>query len=290
MSKQSFNQISENEISLRDLLYFFLESWKDIALFGVLGILGAALYIWLTPNQYQATAQIQMAQIQLSQVSISNNANTGTNPSIVNIEDANSVIARLKLPTAYSAQEIKACGLEAYGAPFEKLVSAVKFSTVKGGSVIELKINLDSKETAIACAHALFENIRNYQNKIIKPDIEEAKILLLKNNDRLAKIQTLIAEADKFGIANLSAYFSSRDEVKFLLHEITRLNSFVAMVESKQAKFLSPIYVPDYPVSPNKKIIIVVCIMAGIILGLCSFWMRRYWQSIKIINKDLLIK
>lgn len=286
MSQQSFNQISEDEITIRNLVYFFLKSWKIIVLSGILGVLGATLYIWLTPNQYQANANIQMAQISINNI----NNNAGTNPSIVNVEDSNLVIARLKLPTAYSAQEIKACGLEASGAPYENLVSAIKFSAIKGGSVIELKINLDSKVIALTCAQALFENIKNYQNEIIKPDIEEAKILLLKNNDRLANLQILISEADKFGAANLAAYFSSRDEIKFLFEEISRLNSHILKLESKQAKLLSPIYVSNSPVSPNKRIIIVLGIMVGILIGLCSFWIRKYWQSIGNINKALSIK
>ncbi len=291
MLKQSFYQISEKEITLSDLVYFFLESWKRLILSVVLGILGATIYIGLTPNQYQATAQIQMAQISINNnANAGTNSNTGTNSFIVNVEDSNSVMARLKLPTAYSTEEIKACGLETSEAPFEKLASIIKFSGVKGGAVIELKINLNSKEIAISCAQALFENIKRYQNQIIKPDIEEAKVLLLKNNDRLANLQILIAEADKFGPANLAAYFSSRDEVKFLLQEVLRLNSFIAMADSKQTKLLSPIYVPASPVFPNKKIIILIGVMTGLFLGFFSLWIRRYWQSTRDISNTLLNK
>jgi hypothetical protein len=41
-------------------------------------------------------------------------------------------MARFKLPTTYSAQEIKACGFESTEGSAEKLVKIAIFSAVKG--------------------------------------------------------------------------------------------------------------------------------------------------------------
>ena len=274
MSEQSFNSMQEDEISLRDIVDFLVESWKTIVLTGILGVFSSVAYLWVTPNQYLATAQIQMAQISAS------NNNNNTNPLGINIEEPNLLIARFKLPSNYSTKEIMACGFESSKSPFESLVTAVKLSAVKGvGSMVELKINRDNKETAIACAQSLFENIKASQNEIIKPYIEEAKILLVKYQDRLTNSQSLISRADKSGAALSASYLASRDEVKFLTDEILRLNAFIVSADSKQAKLVSPIYASDDPVFPKKTISLIVGLMVGLFLGLLLAYGKRSYVA-----------
>lgn len=265
MSEQSFNIISEDEISIKDIIDFLVESWKSIVLTGLFGLIGSIVYLLMTPNQYQATAQIQMAQISAN----SNNNNNNTNPLGVNIEDPNLLMARLRLPSTYSNQEIKSCDFESAEAPSEALVKVAKFSPVKGVlSMIELKVNRESKEVAIACAQSLFDSIKASQNEIIKPYIEEAKTLLVKYQERLTNSQALVSRADKSGAALSAAYLANRDEVKFLTEEILRLNTFITTADTRQAKLVSPIYASDVPVFPKKTISLILGLMSGLFLGL----------------------
>lgn len=278
MSEHSFDSLQDDEISLKDIIDFLIESWKSIAVAGVLGIVGATTFLWVTPNQYQATAQIQMAQINAN----NNSNNNNTNPLGVNIEEPNLLMARLKLPTTYSIQEIKSCGFEASKMPSESLANAAKFSAVKGvGSMIELKINRDSKEVAITCAQSLFENIKASQNQIIKPYIEEAKTLLIKYQARLSNSQTLVSRADKSGAALSAAYLANRDEVKFLTEEILRLNTFITTAETRQTKLVSPIYVSNKSVYPKKTMSLVVGLLGGLFSGLLYVIARRTWRNYK---------
>jgi capsular polysaccharide biosynthesis protein len=275
MSEQSFNQPLEDEISLKDIIDFLMESWKTILGVGLLGLLGSVGFLAVTPNQYEATAQIQVAQI-------SANNNNNTNPLGVNVEDPNLLMARLKLPTTYSAAEIKACGLEGQKMPAESLVSMSKFSAVKGvGSIIELKIRMESREQAVICAQALFENIRESQNQIIKPYIEEAKGLLIKYQARLKEAQELVIRADKSGAALSAAYLANRDEIKFLTDETIRLNAFIAAGDVRQAKLVSPIYSSEAAVFPKKKITLMVGLLAGLFLGLLLVMVRKVWNNYK---------
>ena len=272
MSEQSFNQPSEDEISLKDVIDFLVESWKTIIGVGLLGLLGSVGFLAITPNQYEATAQIQMAQISAN--------NNNTNPLGVNVEEPNLLIVRLKLPTTYSAAEIKACGLEDQKMPAESLVSMSKFSAVKGvGSIIELKIRMESKDQAVICAQALFENIRKSQSQIIKPYIDEAKVLLTKYQARLKEAQGLVTRADKSGAALSAAYLANRDEVKFLTDESIRLNTFVTAGDARQTKLVSPIYVSEAPVFPKKKISLIVGLLAGLFLGLMLVMIRKVWNN-----------
>jgi capsular polysaccharide biosynthesis protein len=276
MSEQSFNQPLEDEISLKDIIDFLMESWKTIVGVGLLGLLGSVGFLAVTPNQYEALAQIQMAQISAN----NNNNNNNINPLGVNVEEPNLLMARLKLPTTYSAAEIKACGLEGQKMPAESLVSISKFSAVKGvGSIIELKIRIESREQAVVCAQALFENIRESQNQIIKPYIEEAKGLLTKYQARLKEAQELVTRADKSDAALSAAYLANRDEVKFLTDESIRLNTFVTAGDARQAKLVSPIYASEAAVFPKKKITLMVGLLAGLFLGLLLVMVRKVWSN-----------
>ncbi len=260
MSNQNLNPVIEDEISRKDIIDFLVESWKTIILTGFLGLVGSITYLWVTPSQYQATAQVQMAQI---------SANKNNYPLGVNIEDINLLMARLKFPSTYSTQEIKACGFESSTTSAENLVTAAKFSAVKGvESIIELKINRDNRETAIACLQSLFEKIKASQNEIIKPYIEEAKTLLIKYQDRLTNAQSLVSRIDKSEAALSAAYLANRDEVKFLTEEILRLDTFIATSDARQSKLITPIYASRSPVFPNKKLSLTIGLMIGLFLGL----------------------
>ncbi len=282
MSNQSFNQPLENEISLKQIIDFLMESWKIILSISLLGLLGSVGFMALIPNQYEATAQIQMAQISANN-NINNN-NNNTNLLGVNVEEPALLLARLKQPTTYSAAEIKACGLENEKRPAESLVELSKFSAVKHvGTIVELKIRRGSKEQALICAETLFQNIRASQNQIIKPYIEEAKALLTKYQARLKEAQELVARADKSGAALSAAYLANRDEVKFLTDESIRLNTFVTAGDTRQTKLISPIYVSETPVFPKKKMTVIIGLLLGLILGLLFVMTRKclvnYWVS-----------
>jgi hypothetical protein len=277
MSEQSFSSTPENEISLKDIIDFLIESWQTIVLTGLLGIVGSVAYLWLTPNQFQAAAQIQIGQY-----SINDNR---TNPVGVNIEPPNLLLARLKLPATYSAREIMACGLEYSKSPSEALAAKAKFSAVKGVDTwIELKINHESKEIAIACAQSLFESIKTSQNEIIKPFIDKAKDALIKYQDRSNNAQSLISRADKSGATLSAAYLSTRDELKFLSEEILRLNAFIASADTRQAKLVSPIYASDNPVAPKKRVVLITGLFLGVFLGLLLMIGKRALFSYKTAN------
>ncbi len=269
MSEKFFKTMPREEVSFKDVTDFIAESWKITFFFGFLGVICAVIFLLITPKEYEAIAQIQVAQIATS--------NTNTSPLGANIEDPSFLITRLKIPTNYSDKEIKACGIESIGNPFEALTNSAKFSVVKGaGSMIELKINRKDKELAFFCANALFEAIKESQVKIIIPYVNEAKILLEQYQARLSNAQSLVARADKSGAALSAAYLANRDEVKFLTEEIMRLNTFITSFDTRKTKLVSPIYVSDLPVYPKNKSILLVGIVAGLLSGILLVMCKKF--------------
>lgn len=273
MSETLNKRMAEDEMSLNDIIDFFLGAWKIMLISGILGIAGSAAFLLITPKQYEATALIQMAQ-----------TNTGgsISPFGVNVEDPNVLLARMKSPGSYSAENFKICGLEGSKSPAESLSNAVNFSVLKGvNTYIELSIRMESKEQAVSCVNSIFERIRDSQNQILKPYIEEAKIFLAKYQARLVDLRKIIAvaTASKSGpeIAHL-------DEVKLLTDETIRLDAFIAAVDARQSKIISPIYASETPVYPKKRQSFVFGLLGGLFFGLALAVAKKTIMSYHMNN------
>jgi capsular polysaccharide biosynthesis protein len=154
---------------------------------------------------------------------------------------------------------------------------------VKGVSnVVELRIRMESKDQALVCANSLFENIRNSQNQVIKPYIEEAKSLLVKYQSRLEDAKMIAARGDKPGFPLSAAYLINREEVNFLTDESIRLNNFITAGEARQAKLISPIYISEAPVFPDKKLGLILGVAAGLFLGFLVMLAKRGYAIYKV--------
>ncbi len=278
-SKINESDLSESEISLVDVIEFLQESWKTIAGFTVLGIAGAALFIWVIPKQYEASAQIKMAQIP----NVNNNNNNNINPLGINIEEPQALISRMVLPTSYPKETIALCGLADQKDADGALARKVKLSIPKGvGGTVDLKIRHTSKDTANACINAIYQLIKSTQAQLIAPYIDEASKKLRIEEDRLGRATQVIAKADKSGAAVSAAYLATRDEIRYLLDQISSLQNIITGNESRAAHLTAPIYVKDQPVFPQRRNSLLVGLLLGGFLGLILALARKWYRSYRL--------
>ena len=263
----------EEEISLLDILLFLRRSWIIIAVFGAIGLAIAIIYLLTVPKQYQAIAQIQMAQI---------SATNNISPAGVNIEDPSLLMARMSFPTSFAPATITACGLDGKKNAASILAKSIKLSQPKGTSnVVELKTTASNPDLAEQCANAIYELIKTSQEKIVSPYIEEVKIRLVDNEARLVKAKDLVLKADKSGSVFSAVYLSTRDEIRYLLDEITALQNVVISYTRMVTRFVAPIYVSDAPISPKKRTTLTVGLFGGLVLGLLIALGRQLIPKIK---------
>ncbi len=265
----------EDEISIKDIIDFLIEHWKTILGFGMAGLLAALMFTFLMPSQYEAKAQIKMAQIGVS------NNNNNVNPLGVNIEEPALLIARMKLPTSFDQATIERCGLNGEKDAAEVLAKKAKLSAVKGApSVVDLSIQAESKELADGCVAATFDLIKNTQKAIAEPFIIEAKSKLSEYQKRLDDSRSVMLRADKSGAALSAAYLATRDEVKYLMDEVIRLQDFITSGDTRMTQLTAPIYAIDHPVFPKKRLTVTVGLMAGLFLGLLFVMGRHAYRRI----------
>lgn len=263
-TQNSKEELDASEISLLDILNFLKRAYKTICIFGVIGLVIAIIYLVVTPKQYEAVAQITMAQI-----GAANNNNNNINPLGVNIEEPAPLIARLSSPTSFTPQVIAACGLQDQANAALALSKSIKLTIPKGvANVVELKTFGPSPQAAQECNLAVFELIKTTQSQIVAPYIADAKLMLDDDIERLAKAKDLLAKADKSGSAIGAAYLSTRDEIRYLLDEITAFKNVVTSNQNRATRLVSPVYAGDTPIAPKKRNTLAAGLFGGLFLGL----------------------
>lgn len=267
-----------DEISLIGILRFLKSSWKTIAISGLAGLVLAIIYIVITPKKYEAVAQIAMAQIAFS----NNNNNNNINPLGINIEEPSLLIARLSAPTSFPAQVLSACGIDEGVNSAAILAKSIKLVAPKGvANVVDLKSYGKSPEAALICAQSIFELIKTTQEQIVAPYIAEAKMKLDDDLVRLEKAKDFVSKADKSGSAMGAAYLSTRDEIRYLLDEMTALKNIITSNQSRATRLVAPIYASDSPVAPKKQVALAAGIFGGLFFGLLFALALQAWTRLK---------
>jgi uncharacterized protein involved in exopolysaccharide biosynthesis len=274
-SKIANNQQSEDdpssggtgEISLSDAVDFVKKSWKVMMLCSILGIISAAVFVATSTPMYEAVAQIRMAQI--SQI---NPANPFGTP----IEDPSSLIARMQFPTNYSADIVSECGYQDKPQPALALSKAVKFSIPKGlTNAVEVRISAHTPNIAEKCVNALFLQIIEMQERLSRAFVDEAKLKLAVDNERIEAARKLIAKADQSGAAMSAAYLSARDELTYFLTDREKMSDLINSVKSRGTRLDSPIYSSDRPISPKTAVSLLAGLGMGFFLGILLSLGRR---------------
>ena len=266
--------IEESEISLIDILRFLKGAYKTILIFGAFGIAAAFAYLVIIPKHYEASVQIVMAQISIANYNIS--------PLGINIEEPEMLIARLSSPTSLTPETLAACDLQDQANPALALNKSIKLAIPKGvPNVVEVKTFGTSPEVAKGCANAIFDLVKKTQAQFVAPYIEETKIKLADAEDRLAKAKELLAKADKSGSAIDAIYLSMRDEIRYLLDEITALKNALAINQNRTTRLIAPVYASDMPIGPKKRNILLAGFIGGVLLGLLITFFRQLISKVK---------
>ena len=265
---------NQEEISLIDILRFLKGAHKMILVFGALGTVAAIAYLSITPKQYEASVQIAMAQIGAASSNIS--------PLGVNIEEPALLISRLSSPSSFTPEALVACGLQGQVNAGVSLSKSIKLTPAKGvASVVELKTFGGTPQSAQECALEVFDLIKTTQSQIVAPYIEEAKVKLADDEDRLQKAKEMVARSDKSGQAMSASYLSTRDEIRYLLDEITALKNVVTSNQNRAARMVAPIFASDTPIAPKKRIVLAAGLLGGLFLGLLIALTRQMVLKLK---------
>lgn len=282
-SPSGFN--GDGELSFTDILLFLKEGWRTIALAGLAGLLCSSIFLLITPNQYEAVANIAMGKV---------------SPGGPNIEEPQALIYRMGLPTSLTADAVQACNLQAAvdssGTALPSVAEmnrAIKLTIPKGvNNVVELKVMRLNNDFAKACANSIFQIIELSQGQLIgtiaqlaKADISER---LVKLEARLAQDKALLTKAGDPRKAVSPTYFAVLSEIRALEDEREKLRATLDVSMGQATALLSPVFVSDKPVYPNRVLSLVSGFVGGVFLGLAIALARRMIAKINAESKGLV--
>ncbi|MBU3599669.1 hypothetical protein ICN28_03965 [Polynucleobacter sp. 30F-ANTBAC] len=281
MSEQSFNPALEDEISLKDIIDFLVESWKSILVTGVLGILGAITYITVTPNMYQATANIQMAKVAGTDVEL---------PAIL--------IEKLKMPMYYSQKTYSACNVMDKVAPGEAIAKSLMPTLSKTAPIITFSYKEESPEAAQQCLESVLEDVRTNQKLLAKPifDAKSYQLVNLKQKLEAAEktLKILPNKNSNFDFTDskfsastllLATTLNKENEIKDLRTQVNDLEVSLTEPQTRETFLAAPIYAPQQKVSPKRGIALIAGLMGGLFLGLVLVLGQRAYRSYKASSK-----
>lgn len=269
--KESLNHQNDGEITLKEVFCFLRDSWQAIVYFGCFGLLAGFFFILLTPNSYEAISQIRMAQV------ITLNS---SNPFGTSIEDPNSLISRIQIPSNIAKEAFNSCVSSEKVDPVRAFYKAVKLAPIKSiPNAVELKVTAPTAELAEKCSSAVYENIKNSQADLSARLLEEARLKLEADDTRIESARKLMATAHQLGAAMPAAYLTARDELTFYLSEREKIVELINSIKNRGTTLISPIYVSDEPVSPKRVISILAGLIIGILLGLLFAYLRQFLKK-----------
>lgn len=253
------------EISLRDIFNFIKRNQLRFFLCGFAGILLALIYLYLSPKEYEARFQLQMAQI-------SSNVGEASNS-----EDASSLIHRLRVPTTYSEKATQACAMSEreFG---DYLGGMLAVSPIKGmPNAVEMKVRASSREIAKHCAEGLVFLIRDQQRALIEEKLAGRQLQLEKYQQAMKEEQRQLERIGSATQANF-AYLATLGKISWLRSRIDILQEEALLAQMHPTKLVSPIYIPSKSVAPKEKLALILGLMLGVLIGVLYSIARERWE------------
>lgn len=270
MSEQSFNNIPEDEISLKDIINFFAESWKMIVLAGAVGgLLGLGNAV-ITPAQYEVTANFELAKV------------LGDD-----LETPQVVVEKLKMPLYYSQKTYVTCGVMEKLDPGLALVSLLKPTLLKTTSIITISYRAASPEVAKNCLESIVDGVRVNQRLLAKPIIETKNKQLVNLRLKLEEIENSLKKMPKTNpdAATLTLLLITdlvrQNEVIDLRRKLNELELALLEPQTKEVVLVTPIHASNQKVSPKRTMIVLVGLMAGLLVGLILVMGKRALRTYK---------
>lgn len=258
-------------ITAKSILEFLRRKWRWLIGSLLFGYLCGFVFFLFVPAKYEAKALFQTARV-LNE----------------DVESPQQMLERLKFPTFYGKDQIKACLIES-DSPELLLSQNISPVVLKGTSLIQVAYRARSSGLAEHCLIAVMNQIIDIQNQISRPVIQSAshQLEIAKNQLEVAErlqnqldqrsLTVLDVTDTRFSqsVVLLSAMMNKREEVarlrKSVIEQIANLNP----PSTQPAKLVEPIFVSSEPVFPKFLPSVLIGMFAGLVVGGLVFVVRK---------------
>ena len=277
---------SEDEISILDILRFFIDGWKTICSFTLIGTLLGVGYVAIGGPQYKATAIIEPAYV------------TG-----FPVESIESLRRKLKSATYYSSETYKACGLEGVSKDGDVLVDRLLPPAAKKDAPLDqIEFISSSKDTNINCLNSVLEDVRREHEKQKKSKIEAAKDVLEALEQRLKEavlrrnlyddriLNMSLTSLNNFPASILFyklAMTEAETNITNLTNQIDDLTISLTEPHTRPTKFVKPIFTSNIQIDSKKMMKVLEAIFIGLLSSIIYLVGKKYSVKLKEISKPI---
>ena len=208
------------------------------------------------------------------------------------LESSAQLIERLKFPTFYEPDQLKACDI-ASGSPGVTLAQRINPMVLKGTNILQVTYKARSSALAVQCLDAIMNRVIGSQNKLSETSLQNARKQLALTQGQLAESERIQSMLEKRSVSSLDAADTKFSQTVLLLsttlskkEEIQRLRKSVleqmAALEppaTQSAQLIEPIYAPGPAVFPKKTSALAGGLFGGLVLGGLVFFVRRSWLA-----------
>lgn len=267
---------NDDEISIWDIVNFLKEGWLWLLGGLLLGLACAIGYLVVTPKMYDATAVLQPATVGMP-------STTTTAMKGAEVEPVAQTLERLKLPTFYTGDVVKACEAPS----MQVLVGSVNASQVKGNSLIQVNYRASTVAAAEVCVNAVIEQLIESQAAVAAPLIKAMEEQLQVTQRQLNEAESFQSQLEKRALAAsdsgslLVLALTKRENVVRLQKLLGEQKVLLSAPVTQPMQLLEPIYAPEKPVLPKKMPVLAGGLFGGLVLGGLAFFVRRSWLARK---------
>ena len=249
--------VANDAISIKDTLYFIIQNKKLIIFCSLTGLLFASVYLLLLPKLFEATWQIQMA--------------TGSEDPVV-------LMVRLRTPTTYPAGVQHRCDMP--DGEWEDYLGGKLKVTVdkKLPNTLSMKLYDGSLDQVKNCSEALVAMIVEQQRNLIEEKLVGTKEMFQINQQRLQREMKLFEDLKRNDNGSLK-YLAKLEYINSLNARIDALQEEILSSQLHPAKLISPIYVPNKPLTPKTGLWLIFGAGLGLMLGLLYALGRDWWRK-----------
>jgi hypothetical protein len=210
----------------------------------------------------------------------------------VDLESPTQLIERLKFPTFYKTDQLKACDIEANSSGVA-LAKRINPSVLKGTNILQVTYKAHNSALAVQCLDAIIDRVVHSQNKLSETALQNARKQLALTQGQLAESERIQSMLEKRSVSSLDAADTKFSQTVLLLsttlskkEEIQRLRKSVldqmAALEppaTQSAHLIEPIYASEPAVFPKKTPALAGGLFGGLVLGGLVFFVRRSWLA-----------
>jgi hypothetical protein len=274
---------SEDEISIIDILRFFIDGWKAMLSFTVIGALLGISYVAIGTPQYKATAIIVPAFANGTQVE-----------TLVDLR------RKLKIPTYYSSETYRACGLEDAVTNGSALAETLVPTLKKDEALDQIEFISKSNDTNTNCLNSVLEDIRIDHANLAEPIIKasSAKLNGLKQrlfeasalrdlyNDRILNMSLVNLNNFPAGILFYKSAMTEADtNVANLTNQINDVTTSFTEPHTRPTKFVKPIFTSNIQIDSKKMMKVMAAIFIGLFFSIIYLVGKKYSAKLKEISK-----